>query len=56
MVQIISHLALLSLAVVSMVSRHAVEKHTVYGYEILELCSALVTWPICLAVLMVRRT
>ena len=53
--QVLCHLALTSLAVLALVLRHSVDKEDVYGYEILDVVSALVAWPLCLVVLLVER-
>ena len=51
--QLLSHYALISLAVLNLGIRHAVYKSPVFGYEILDCVSALVAWSLCLAVLLV---
>ena len=53
--QLFLHWLLFCMAIVTMMLRHSVYKADVYGYEILELVSALVTWPMCVAVITVRR-
>lgn len=54
-VQIFCHLALTSLALLSLAARHSVTKEPVYGFEILDLVSGVVAWPLCLGVLLVER-
>jgi hypothetical protein len=53
-VQLFLHWLLFGLAIVTILLRHSLSERTeVYGFEVLEVVSAVVTWPMCVAVILV---
>nr|AHK05635.1 ATP-binding cassette transporter sub-family B member 6 [Tigriopus japonicus] len=54
-IQVFSHYALTSLAILSVIVRHAVSHDQLNGYEILDLVANLIIWPLTLTVLLVER-
>lgn len=55
-VQLFLHWLLTGLSIVTLALRHSLDADKgVYGYEILDLVGNIVTWPICVALILVER-
>lgn len=53
--QVFAHVFLVVLAIANFIMISVLPERQIYGFEILYLIAAVITWPLCLAVLMVER-
>jgi len=55
-VQVFSHISLIVIAGLDILLRHILYDREVYGFEVLYVVAAMVTWPMALSVLVVERS